>query len=67
MSGRPLIGISTYAESGVRWGVWQLDAARRPGRVPRRGGGAGGHAAEGPPGPPGHAGAAGGPAGGGGV
>ena len=35
MTVRPLIGISTYAESGVRWGVWQLDAALLPAGYPR--------------------------------
>ena len=28
--GRPLIGITSYAEPGVRWGVWQLPAALIP-------------------------------------
>ncbi|MGW7224267.1 gamma-glutamyl-gamma-aminobutyrate hydrolase family protein [Streptomyces sp. NPDC054826] len=31
----PLIGISTYAEPGVRWGAWQLDAALLPAGYPR--------------------------------
>ncbi len=35
MSARPLIGISTYAESGVRWGVWRLGAALPPAGCPR--------------------------------
>ncbi|GAA0633721.1 gamma-glutamyl-gamma-aminobutyrate hydrolase family protein [Streptomyces thermocarboxydovorans] len=35
MTSTPLIGISTYAESGVRWGVWQLDAALLPAGYPR--------------------------------
>lgn len=35
MSARPLIGISTYAEPGVRWGVWQLDAVLLPAGYPR--------------------------------
>ncbi|WP_151774728.1 gamma-glutamyl-gamma-aminobutyrate hydrolase family protein [Streptomyces abyssomicinicus] len=30
MSGRPLIGVSTYLEAGVRWGSWELDAALLP-------------------------------------
>ncbi|MGY1527532.1 gamma-glutamyl-gamma-aminobutyrate hydrolase family protein [Streptomyces sp. MN3] len=49
MSGRPLIGISTYAESGVRWGVWQLDAALLPAGYPRLVQRAGGLAAMLPP------------------
>lgn len=31
----PLIGISTYAEPGVRWGAWRLDAALLPAGYPR--------------------------------
>ncbi|MET9732321.1 gamma-glutamyl-gamma-aminobutyrate hydrolase family protein [Streptomyces sp. NPDC006458] len=42
MADRPLIGISTYLESGVRWGVWELPAALLPagyaGLVQRAGG-----------------------------
>ncbi|MFD8302473.1 gamma-glutamyl-gamma-aminobutyrate hydrolase family protein [Streptomyces sp. NPDC059690] len=30
MAGRPLIGVSTYLEAGVRWGVWELEAALLP-------------------------------------
>jgi putative glutamine amidotransferase len=30
MSERPLIGLSTYLEAGVRWGSWELDAALLP-------------------------------------
>jgi putative glutamine amidotransferase len=30
MSIRPLIGVSTYLEAGVRWGSWELDAALLP-------------------------------------
>ncbi|MER5476459.1 gamma-glutamyl-gamma-aminobutyrate hydrolase family protein [Streptomyces sp. NPDC002734] len=30
MTGRPLIGVSTYLEAGVRWGAWELDAALLP-------------------------------------
>ncbi|MER5507155.1 gamma-glutamyl-gamma-aminobutyrate hydrolase family protein [Streptomyces sp. NPDC002766] len=30
MAGRPLIGVSTYLEPGVRWGVWELEAALLP-------------------------------------
>ncbi|CAL9597606.1 gamma-glutamyl-gamma-aminobutyrate hydrolase family protein [Streptomyces althioticus] len=55
MSGRPLIGISTYAESGVRWGVWQLDAALLPAGYPRLVRRAGGLAAMLPPDSPEHA------------
>jgi putative glutamine amidotransferase len=46
---RPLIGISTYAESGVRWGVWRLDAALLPAGYPRLVQRAGGLAAMLPP------------------
>ncbi|MFI1420393.1 gamma-glutamyl-gamma-aminobutyrate hydrolase family protein [Streptomyces sp. NPDC020731] len=49
MSARPLIGISTYAESGVRWGVWRLDAALLPAGYPRLVQRAGGLAAMLPP------------------
>ncbi|GAA1415870.1 gamma-glutamyl-gamma-aminobutyrate hydrolase family protein [Streptomyces thermospinosisporus] len=49
MTSRPLIGISTYAESGVRWGVWQLDAALLPAGYPRLVQRAGGLAAMLPP------------------
>ncbi|CAM5592601.1 gamma-glutamyl-gamma-aminobutyrate hydrolase family protein [Streptomyces pilosus] len=35
MAAGPLIGISTYAESGVRWGVWRLDAVLLPAGYPR--------------------------------
>ncbi|MEW2625272.1 gamma-glutamyl-gamma-aminobutyrate hydrolase family protein [Streptomyces sp. NPDC048106] len=35
MSGRPLIGVSTYLEAGTRWGVWELDAALLPAAYPR--------------------------------
>ncbi|MEQ8142206.1 gamma-glutamyl-gamma-aminobutyrate hydrolase family protein [Streptomyces sp. OP7] len=55
MSGRPLIGISTYAESGVRWGVWQLDAALLPAGYPRLVQRAGGLAVMLPPDAPEHA------------
>ncbi|MDT6985811.1 gamma-glutamyl-gamma-aminobutyrate hydrolase family protein [Streptomyces lusitanus] len=58
MSGRPLIGISTYAEPGVRWGVWQLDAALLPAGYPRLVQRAGGLAAMLPPDAPEHAAAA---------
>ncbi|MEV5932736.1 gamma-glutamyl-gamma-aminobutyrate hydrolase family protein [Streptomyces sp. NPDC052079] len=49
MTDRPLIGISTYAEPGVRWGVWQLDAALLPAGYPRLVQRAGGLAAMLPP------------------
>ncbi|MFF9753939.1 gamma-glutamyl-gamma-aminobutyrate hydrolase family protein [Streptomyces sp. NPDC014344] len=58
MPGRPLIGISTYAESGVRWGVWQLDAALLPAGCPRLVQRSGGLAAMLPPDAPEHAAAA---------
>lgn len=35
MSATPLIGISTYAEPGVRWGTWHLDAVLLPAGYPR--------------------------------
>ncbi|SOD87829.1 gamma-glutamyl-gamma-aminobutyrate hydrolase family protein [Streptomyces sp. Ag109_G2-15] len=35
MTVRPLIGVSTYLEAGVRWGVWELDAALLPAGYPR--------------------------------
>ncbi|MQY38952.1 putative glutamine amidotransferase [Streptomyces sp. RB17] len=46
---RPLIGISTYLESGARWGVWELDAALLPAGYPRLVQRAGGLAAMLPP------------------
>jgi putative glutamine amidotransferase len=49
MTGRPLIGISTYLEAGVRWGVWELDAALLPVGYPRLVQRAGGLAAMLPP------------------
>ncbi|MER6618970.1 gamma-glutamyl-gamma-aminobutyrate hydrolase family protein [Streptomyces sp. NPDC000931] len=49
MTARPLIGISTYAESGVRWGAWRLDAALLPAGYPRLVQRAGGLAAMLPP------------------
>ncbi|MFF0222394.1 gamma-glutamyl-gamma-aminobutyrate hydrolase family protein [Streptomyces sp. NPDC004629] len=49
MAGRPLIGISTYLESGARWGVWQLEAALLPAGYPRLMQRAGGLAAMLPP------------------
>ncbi|MGW1004665.1 gamma-glutamyl-gamma-aminobutyrate hydrolase family protein [Streptomyces sp. NPDC002520] len=35
MTARPLIGVSTYLEAGVRWGVWELAAALVPAGYPR--------------------------------
>ncbi|CAL9396043.1 gamma-glutamyl-gamma-aminobutyrate hydrolase family protein [Streptomyces sp. enrichment culture] len=35
MADRPLIGVSTYLESGARWGVWELEAALLPAGYPR--------------------------------
>ncbi|MFE0173066.1 gamma-glutamyl-gamma-aminobutyrate hydrolase family protein [Streptomyces sp. NPDC059002] len=35
MSGRPLIGVSTYLESKASWGVWELPAALLPAGYPR--------------------------------
>ena len=32
---KPLIGISTYLEDGVRWGVWDMPAALLPAGYPR--------------------------------
>jgi len=49
MTAGPLIGISTYAEPGVRWGVWQLDAVLLPAGYPRLVRRAGGLAALLPP------------------
>lgn len=48
MSGRPLIGVSTYLES-ARWGVWELEAALLPAGYPRLVQAAGGLAAMLPP------------------
>lgn len=52
---RPLIGISTYLESGARWGVWELEAALLPAGYPRLVRRAGGLAAMLPPDAPEHA------------
>ncbi|MFF3913610.1 gamma-glutamyl-gamma-aminobutyrate hydrolase family protein [Streptomyces sp. NPDC001852] len=49
MTVRPLIGISTYLESGARWGVWELDAVLLPAGYPRLVQRAGGLAAMLPP------------------
>ncbi|GHI96661.1 gamma-glutamyl-gamma-aminobutyrate hydrolase family protein [Streptomyces olivaceus] len=35
MADRPLIGVSTYLETGARWGVWELEAALLPAGYPR--------------------------------
>lgn len=50
---RPLIGVSTYLEPEVRWGVWQLPAALLPAGYPRLVQAAGGLAAMVPPDDPG--------------
>jgi putative glutamine amidotransferase len=52
---RPLIGVSTYLETGVRWGVWELQAALLPVGYPRLVQRAGGLAAMLPPDAPEHA------------
>ncbi|NGO15042.1 gamma-glutamyl-gamma-aminobutyrate hydrolase family protein [Streptomyces sp. HC44] len=57
MTGRPLIGVSTYLES-ARWGVWELEAALLPIGYPRLVRSAGGLAAMLPPDDPAHAAAA---------
>ncbi|GHI08984.1 glutamine amidotransferase [Streptomyces cellostaticus] len=49
MSVRPLIGVSTYLETGTRWGVWELEAALLPAGYPRLVQRAGGLAALLPP------------------
>ncbi|MFI1164119.1 gamma-glutamyl-gamma-aminobutyrate hydrolase family protein [Streptomyces sp. NPDC020801] len=45
----PLIGISTYLETGARWGVWELEAVLLPAGYPRLVQRAGGLAAMLPP------------------
>ncbi|MEU6804006.1 gamma-glutamyl-gamma-aminobutyrate hydrolase family protein [Streptomyces neyagawaensis] len=55
---RPLIGVSTYLESGARWGVWELEAALLPVGYPRLVQAAGGVAAMLPPDDPSYAAAA---------
>ncbi|MFE2052879.1 gamma-glutamyl-gamma-aminobutyrate hydrolase family protein [Streptomyces sp. NPDC059459] len=35
MAGLPLVGVSTYLETGARWGVWELEAALLPAGYPR--------------------------------
>ncbi|WP_333778561.1 gamma-glutamyl-gamma-aminobutyrate hydrolase family protein, partial [Streptomyces sp. IBSBF 3136] len=58
MGVRPLIGVSTYLETGARWGVWELEAALLPAAYPRLVQRAGGLAAMLPPDAPEHAAAA---------
>ncbi|MET8582006.1 gamma-glutamyl-gamma-aminobutyrate hydrolase family protein [Streptomyces collinus] len=58
MSGRPLIGVSTYLETGARWGVWELEAALLPAAYPRLVQRAGALSAMLPPDAPEHAAAA---------
>ncbi|MEV8604513.1 gamma-glutamyl-gamma-aminobutyrate hydrolase family protein [Streptomyces griseoviridis] len=58
MTRRPLIGVSTYLESGARWGIWELDAALLPAGYPRLVQRSGGLAAMLPPDAPAHAAAA---------
>ncbi|MFC9685576.1 gamma-glutamyl-gamma-aminobutyrate hydrolase family protein [Streptomyces sp. NPDC056948] len=50
-----MIGVSTYLESGARWGVWELEAALLPAGYPRLVRRAGGLAAMLPPDDPLHA------------
>ncbi|MFI7414527.1 gamma-glutamyl-gamma-aminobutyrate hydrolase family protein [Streptomyces sp. NPDC049627] len=53
-----MIGVSTYLESGARWGVWELEAALLPAGYPRLVQRAGGLAAMLPPDDPAYAAAA---------
>ncbi|MFI7319397.1 gamma-glutamyl-gamma-aminobutyrate hydrolase family protein [Streptomyces venezuelae] len=53
--GRPLIGVSTYLDPSVSWGVWQLPAALLPAGYPRLVRAAGGLTAMVPPDDPAHA------------
>ncbi|WFB11491.1 gamma-glutamyl-gamma-aminobutyrate hydrolase family protein [Streptomyces sp. LX-29] len=55
MQAKPLIGISTYLEQSVRWGVWELPAALLPAGYHRLVQRAGGLAAQLPPDDPGAA------------
>ncbi|MFE2583692.1 gamma-glutamyl-gamma-aminobutyrate hydrolase family protein [Streptomyces sp. NPDC059378] len=55
MARRPLIGVSTYLEPAVRWGVWELEATLLPAGYPRLVQRAGGLAAMLPPDGPEHA------------
>ncbi|MFE9625445.1 gamma-glutamyl-gamma-aminobutyrate hydrolase family protein [Streptomyces sp. NPDC006527] len=50
-----MIGVSTYLESGARWGVWELEAALLPAGYPRLVQAAGGLAAMLPPDDPAYA------------
>jgi putative glutamine amidotransferase len=52
---RPLIGVSTYLESGARWGIWELEAALLPVGYPRLVQAAGGLATMLPPDDPSYA------------
>ncbi|WP_409237251.1 gamma-glutamyl-gamma-aminobutyrate hydrolase family protein [Streptomyces sp. PA5.6] len=52
---RPLIGVSTYLDPSVSWGVWQLPAAVLPAGYPRLVRAAGGLTAMLPPDDPAHA------------
>ncbi|MFH8801646.1 gamma-glutamyl-gamma-aminobutyrate hydrolase family protein [Streptomyces sp. NPDC017936] len=54
-TGRPLIGVTTYLETGARWNTWQLDAALLPVGYPRLVQRAGGLVAMLPPDAPEHA------------
>ncbi|MEU0072687.1 gamma-glutamyl-gamma-aminobutyrate hydrolase family protein [Streptomyces sp. NPDC006332] len=55
MSGRPLIGVSTYLEAAAAWGQWELEAALLPAGYPRLVQRAGGLATMLPPDAPEHA------------
>ncbi|MFG2499006.1 gamma-glutamyl-gamma-aminobutyrate hydrolase family protein [Streptomyces sp. NPDC048441] len=55
VSGRPLIGVSTYLESKTSWGVWELPAALLPAGYPRLVQAAGGLTAMLPPDDPSYA------------
>ncbi|MFF1380123.1 gamma-glutamyl-gamma-aminobutyrate hydrolase family protein [Streptomyces sp. NPDC058308] len=55
VSGRPLIGVSTYLESRTSWGVWELPAALLPAGYPRLVQAAGGLVSMLPPDDPGYA------------
>ncbi|MEV0256085.1 gamma-glutamyl-gamma-aminobutyrate hydrolase family protein [Streptomyces sp. NPDC050732] len=57
VSSRPLIGVSTYLDPQVSWGVWRLPAALLPAGYPRLVRAAGGLTAMLPPDDPAHAGA----------
>ncbi|MFD5356940.1 gamma-glutamyl-gamma-aminobutyrate hydrolase family protein [Streptomyces sp. NPDC058657] len=55
MSSQPFIGISTYFEASVKWGVWELPAALLPAGYPRLVQASGGSAVMLPPHDPAHA------------